>query len=168
MNNKDRLSNEILKRELFFKLLKRSFLVASFMFAVILPSQTQANEFGNTETKIEQQSRNIITGVVTDQSNNPVPGVTVQVVGKDGGVITDVDGKYSIEAEPNNQLRFQFLGMKTVTISVGNLTTHNITMMEDIELLDEVTVTAFATQKKESVVSSIETINPKELKMSIK
>lgn len=112
-----------------------------------------------------QQTKKTISGTVTDTEKEPLPGVTVQVVGVQGGVITDADGHYTIEALPSNQLRFQYVGMKPVTISVGNLTTVNVTMTEDVELLEEVTVTAFATQKRESVVSSIETINPKELKV---
>ncbi|HOA81135.1 MAG TPA: SusC/RagA family TonB-linked outer membrane protein, partial [Defluviitaleaceae bacterium] len=117
------------------------------------------------DSKNTQQIRRNITGIVTDHQNKPLPGVTVQVVGRQGGVITDADGRYTIEAAPNEELRFQFVGMKTVIIPVGDVTTHNIQMQEDVEMLEEVTVTAFATQKKESVVSSIETINPKELRV---
>jgi TonB-linked SusC/RagA family outer membrane protein len=112
-----------------------------------------------------QQTRRTITGVVTDTHGDPLPGVTVQVVGRQGGVITDADGRYLIEAAPNEELRLQFVGMKPQTISVGNLTTLNVVMVEDVELLDEVTITAFATQKKESIVSSIETISPKQLRV---
>lgn len=112
-----------------------------------------------------QQSRKRITGVVTESHGDPLPGVTVQVLGRQGGVITDAEGRYTIEAAPNEELRFQFVGMKPQTISVGNLTTLNVVMVEDVELLDEVTITAFATQKKESIVSSIETISPKQLRV---
>lgn len=112
-----------------------------------------------------QQNRRTITGTVTDKQNEPLPGVTVQVVGRQGGVITDIDGRFSIEAAPNEELRLQYVGMKPLTVTVGNSTNLNLTMQEDVELLDEVTITAFATQKKESVVSSIETISPKELRI---
>ena len=112
-----------------------------------------------------QQSRKRITGVVTESHGDPLPGVTVQVLGRQGGVITDAEGRYTIEAAPNEELRFQFVGMKPQTISVGNLTTLNVVMVEDVELLDEVTITAFVTQKKESIVSSIETISPKQLRV---
>lgn len=113
----------------------------------------------------EVQQRREVTGIVSDQNGDPLPGVTVQIVGSQGGVITDMDGRYSIQAGSNDELRFQFVGMKPQTITVGNLSTLNVTMAEDIELLDEVTITAFATQRKESVVSSIETINPRELRI---
>ncbi len=130
------------------------------LMLVITPSlQASANNID------EVQQRREVTGIVSDQNGDPLPGVTVQIVGSQGGVITDMDGRYSIQAGSNDELRFQFVGMKPQTITVGNLSTLNVTMAEDIELLDEVTITAFATQRKESVVSSIETINPRELRI---
>ena len=149
------------KRGVFYPpaFLKKAHALMLFLL-LIIPLSVEA-EIG----EVQQQSRRNITGIVTDAQKAPLPGVTVQVVGRQGGVITDADGRYSISAAANEQLRFQFVGMKSQTISVGNVTTLNITMAEDIELLEEVTITAFATQKRESVVSSIETINPKELKV---
>lgn len=140
--------------------------IALFFF---FTNHAYAYDGGFTESEIEMnvfQSGRTITGVVIDDYGDPVPGATVQIVGKQGGVITDVDGRYSIVATTGEELRFQFVGMRTVTVKVGSETTVDVTMQEDVELLDEVTVTAFSTQKRESVVSSIETINPKELKMS--
>ncbi len=112
-----------------------------------------------------QQSRRSVSGVVVDGDNNPLPGVTVQVVGREGGVITDADGAYAIQAATGDELRFQFLGLKTEVVEVGTGSIYNVQLVEDVEMLEEVTVTAFATQRRESVVSSIETINPKELKI---
>lgn len=129
------------------------------MLMLVSPLNTNANNID------EVQQRREISGVVSDQNGDPLPGVTVQIVGSQGGVITDIDGRYTIQAASSDELRFQFVGMKPQTMTVGNLSTLNVTMSEDIELLDEVTITAFATQKKESVVSSIETINPRELRI---
>ncbi|MEA5044716.1 MAG: TonB-dependent receptor [Petrimonas sp.] len=136
------------------------------LFLLSFAPYAQATSKKERPEKLEvQQPRRAITGIVTDSHGDPLPGVTVQVLGRQGGVITDADGRYSIEAAPNEELRLQFVGMKSQTISVGNLTTLNVTMAEDVELLDEVTITAFATQKKESIVSSIETISPKQLRV---
>jgi len=136
------------------------------LFLLSFAPYAQATSKKERPEKLEvQQTRRAITGIVTDSHGDPLPGVTVQVLGRQGGVITDADGRYSIEAAPNEELRLQFVGMKSQTISVGNLTTLNVTMAEDVELLDEVTITAFATQKKESIVSSIETISPKQLRV---
>ncbi|MGI6074617.1 MAG: SusC/RagA family TonB-linked outer membrane protein [Fermentimonas sp.] len=121
--------------------------------------------FSVDDIRLIQQSRRTVSGVVVDDMNEPLPGVTVQVVSRDGGVITDADGAYRIEVATGEELRFQFVGMKTQVIEVGTGSVYNVNMVPDVEMLDEVTVTAFATQKKESVVSSIETINPSELKV---
>lgn len=166
MNNTN-LPNESLKRKFFHKLWEITNKTVIFFLLSIFSVQVQAGEFEMSvnDSKNTQQIRRNITGIVTDHQNKPLPGATVQVVGREGGVITDADGRYTIEAAPNEELRFQFVGMKTVIIPVGDVTTHNIQMQEDVEMLEEVTVTAFATQKKESVVSSIETINPKELRV---
>lgn len=140
--------------------------VCLFLFFLMFAQNSMARSPENTLDVLEiQQTRRTITGIVTDSHGDPLPGVTVQVVGRQGGVITDADGRYSIQAAPNEELRLQFVGMKPQTISVGNATTLNVVMVEDVELLDEVTITAFATQKKESIVSSIETISPKQLRV---
>lgn len=125
----------------------------------------RSSNYSAVDVQSVQQNRRPISGVVVDGNNDPLPGVTVMVPSRQGGVITDVDGAYTIEAATGEELRFQFLGMKTVTIEVGSGTIYNVQLLEDVEMLDEVTVTAFATQKKESVVSSIETISPSELKV---
>ena len=140
----------------------------AIIFLVSLYSvQVQADDYRNSSESIRevQQARKTITGTVVDQNNDPLPGVTVQVVSRQGGVITDIDGQYTIEVSAGEKVRFQFVGMKPETIEIGSGSVYNIQMVEDVELLDEVMVTAFATQKKESVVSSIETINPSELKV---
>ncbi|MFA7584454.1 MAG: carboxypeptidase-like regulatory domain-containing protein, partial [Proteiniphilum sp.] len=143
-----------------FKLKKTLHAALLFFFlALALPG------WASLENAEVQQSRREITGVVTDTQGEPLPGVTVQVVGRQGGVITDADGNYSIQAATGEEVRFQYVGMRALTSKVGTGSVMNVVMQEDVELLDEVTITAFATQKKESVVSSIETINPKELRV---
>lgn len=139
-------------------------LVLIFVYSDKLYSEEYTDNRANNIYKV-QQTQKTVKGKVTDTKGEPLPGVTVQITGRQGGVITDVDGNFTIEVESNDQLRFQYVGMKPITIVVDDKSVLNIKMEEDVEILDEVTVTAFATQKKESVVSSIETINPKELKV---
>lgn len=106
-----------------------------------------------------------VTGTVLDEKEVPLPGVTITVVGSTRGVITDMDGFYSIEAKSTDQLLFSFVGLESQTISIGSKRVLNVTLAEKIDELDEVTVVAFATQKKESIIGSITTINPNELKV---
>jgi TonB-linked SusC/RagA family outer membrane protein len=114
---------------------------------------------------IHNQSRKVVKGVVRDVGGESLPGASVQVKGSTRGVSTDVDGSYSIEVGNDESLVFSFLGMISQTIEVGDRKEINVELKEQAGLLDEVTVVAFAKQKKESVVASITTVNPSDLKI---
>ena len=117
------------------------------------------------ENKSGQQQRPV-SGKVTDTSGLPMPGVTIAIKGTTQGTITDVDGKYSISVQGNNNvLIFSFVGMKVQEVPVGNQKTINIILSEETVGVDEVVVVAFGTQKKASMISSIETIKPADLKV---
>lgn len=107
----------------------------------------------------------IVTGLVLDEKGNPLPGVTITIAGSTKGVITDTDGNYSIEVKPTDKLTFSFIGLEPQTIDVNNQTKINVILKEKVSELEEVTIVAFGKQKKESVVASITTINPGELKV---
>jgi TonB-linked SusC/RagA family outer membrane protein len=83
-----------------------------------------------------------ITGTVSDESG-PLPGVSVLIEGTTSGTETDFDGNYSIEAESGDVLRFSFVGMTTVTRSIGASSTVNVTMVSAENTLDEVIVTGY-------------------------
>ncbi len=106
-----------------------------------------------------------VTGAAEDGTTSPLPGVTIVVAGTTRGVITDTDGTYSIEARPTDRLTFSFVGMESRTVEVGTKRVINITLKPKAEELDDVTIVAFGKQKKESVLASIETIKPDELKV---
>ena len=92
--------------------------------------------------------KQIITGVIIDAQNEPMIGVNVLVKGTTIGVVTDLDGKYSIEATVQSELVVSYVGYLTQEIRVGNQSVINITLMEDNELLDEVVVIGYGVQKK--------------------
>lgn len=106
-----------------------------------------------------------VKGIVTDAQGEPLPGVTITIVGSSKGVITDMDGIYSIEVKSTDQLTFSFVGMEDQTIPINGRSVINVTMQEKSELLDEVQVVAFGKQKKSDVIGSVTTINPSELKV---
>ena len=105
-----------------------------------------------------------VRGVIAD-SIGPLPGVTVTEKGSTKGAISDKDGRYSIETNPSATLVFSFLGMETQSVPIANRTRIDVRLTPQKNSLDEVTVVAFATQKKESVVASITTVRPSELKV---
>lgn len=134
------------------KSLKSKGLLFLFIFVWVTTFMTFAQEIA-------------VRGKVIDETNEPLPGVTITVTGSTRGVITDIDGNYSISVKPDDELQFSYVGMETQAIPVKNQTVINVILVEQSDLLDEVTVVAFAKQKKENVVGSVTTINPTELKV---
>ncbi|WP_221659667.1 SusC/RagA family TonB-linked outer membrane protein [Bacteroides salyersiae] len=111
------------------------------------------------------QSRNVILrGTIIDEAGETVPGAAIQVVGTPRGVTTDMDGTFSIEVPRGAKLEITYLGMESQTITVGDKNNLKIILKQKVDELDEVTVVAFAKQKKESVLASVSTIKPAELK----
>lgn len=106
-----------------------------------------------------------ITGKVMDEFGEPLPGVAIQVKGTPRGVITDVDGSFSIEVDDKDILLFTYLGMQDQEVPVAGKKQLSVTLKENTDELEEVTVVAFAKQKKESVLASITTVKPSELKV---
>ena len=110
------------------------------------------------------QSRTV-NGVVQDDNGEPLYGAFVVEKGTTNGVSTDIDGKFSITLTAVNPvLEFQFIGFKTQEIQVGDGQRLLLVQMEsDANLMDEVVVTAFATQKKINVTGAISAVNGNDL-----
>jgi TonB-linked SusC/RagA family outer membrane protein len=99
-----------------------------------------------------------VSGVVTDQSGTPIPGVNVLIKNSKTATQTDLDGKYSIKTSEGSTLEFSFIGNKNVTIKVGKSNTYNVVMQNNLELMDEVFVVGYGTQKKKEVTGSVSQI----------
>lgn len=113
---------------------------------------------------IKQQKT--VKGKVTEaDTGEPLPGVSIMIDQSTRGVTTDIDGTFEIKANPSDKLVFSFLGMESQTIEVGNKTFLEVALQQQSNELDEVTIVAFGKQKKESVVSSIQTVNTKDLRV---
>ncbi len=83
-----------------------------------------------------------------DEAGAPVTGATVQIQGKAGGVITDIDGNFTIEVGESDVLQITFIGLETQLVPVRGKASMKIVMKELRDELEEVTVVAFAKQKK--------------------
>ena len=115
---------------------------------------------------IAQVTTSALSGRVVDQDGFPLPGVAVSVKGKKGvGVMTDVNGNYSIRCDSEDVLVFSFVGFEPYELVAHQLDKVTVTLKEDVTALDEVRVVAFGTQKKESVIGSISAVTPQELKV---
>lgn len=116
------------------------------------------------EADVPQEKK--VSGTVTDNTGALLPGVTITVVGSTRGVITDVDGKFEMtNVKPSDKLVFSFIGMTTQVIDVADQTEFKVILSAKTEELEDVTVVAFAKQKKESVIGSITTVKPADLKI---
>ena len=98
------------------------------------------------------------TGIVTDSEKNPLPGVSIQVEGSATGTITDSDGKFSIPAEFGETLIFSHIGMEQKRIVLGDQTQLAIEMEGDAEMLGDVIITGYSTQRSKDLTSSISTV----------
>ena len=90
-----------------------------------------------------------VTGTVVDEKGESIIGATVQVEGTTNGVITDIDGKYSVRVENDKStLRFSFVGLVPVVEQVKGRRIINVVLKSDTEVLDEVVVTALGIKKE--------------------
>ena len=118
------------------------------------------------EMQQQQEPTEPIKGRVVDETGNPLPGATIVIHGTSMGVATDMDGRYTINAKPDDVLVFSFVGYKEQVIPLQGKTTMNVNLEPTTENLEEAVVVAFGTQKKESVVSAITTVDVRDLKSS--
>lgn len=114
-----------------------------------------------SETKIQLQK---ITGKVTAQDGEPLPGVNVTVQGTTIGTVTDFNGQYSIDvANSSAVLVYSFVGYVTQTVTVGNNSVLDIQLEEDVKALEEVVVVGYGVQKKSLVTGAISKVASDEL-----
>ena len=107
-------------------------------------------------------SQDSISGSVTDENNNPIPGASIVVEGTNRGVVTDFDGNYSINASTGEQLTFSSLGFSSQTVTIGNQTQINISLATAVDLLDEVVVSGYQTQQRRTLSGAIGTVDTEE------
>ena len=107
-----------------------------------------------------------ITGTVTDQeTREALPGVNILAKGTTTGTITDVEGTYTLSVPTDaNTLVFSSVGYESQEVSIGNQTTINLAMTQDVQALSEVVVVGYTQQSRMLTTSSISTVNDEEIK----
>ena len=106
-----------------------------------------------------------VQGQVMDTEGVPIPGVNIRLKGQNAGTISDLNGNYKLAGVTEDAvIEFSFIGFATLEKKVKGETLNAI-LLEDTKSLDEVEIVAFGTQKKESVIGSISTLKPAELKV---
>lgn len=104
-----------------------------------------------------------ITGKVIDNRKEPVAGASISVPGTTRGTVTNAEGLFELEVPEDATLRISYIGYKEKRIKAGSQTNLVVTLEEDTQLLDEVVVVGFGTQKKVNLTGSVATVNAADL-----
>lgn len=105
-----------------------------------------------------------ITGTVSDETGLPMPGVTVTVRGTSSGTVTDVDGKFTLEASEGQVLVFSFIGYRRVERVIGTASVVEIQMVPEESNLDEVVVIGYGTIQKKDITGSVSAITSSQIR----
>lgn len=136
--------------------------MASALFCTSLPALATSSTAG-TNLAVQQQDQKLKGQVIDATTGEPVIGVNVLVKGSTNGTITDIDGKYELNAPAGAILQISFIGYKTVEIA-ATTSEQTIKLHEDTETLDEVVVVGYGVQKKESLTGAMSTLKENRLK----
>ena len=136
--------------------------LASALFCTSLPALATSSTAG-TNLAVQQQDQKLKGQVIDATTGEPVIGVNVLVKGTTNGPITDIDGKYELNAPAGAILQISFIGYKTVEIA-ATTSEQTIKLHEDTETLDEVVVVGYGVQKKESLTGAMSTLKENRLK----
>ncbi|MGC8823478.1 MAG: SusC/RagA family TonB-linked outer membrane protein [Bacteroidales bacterium] len=101
-----------------------------------------------------------ITGTITDKNGETLPGVNVVIKGTSTGTVTDLNGKFSIKVPgPETVLVFSYVGYASQEVKVGDLTSINVTMTEEVRELDQVVVIGYGVQKKSDLTGAVASVS---------
>lgn len=143
----ENLVNFSFKRVLCSALIATAFLIGS-PNAIALPLASEA-----------EQATDVVKGKVLDVMGEPIPGASVVLKGTKSGTVTDIDGNFSISVSGNGVLVVSYIGYETQEIAFKAGSTLSITIKEDSQLLEDVVVVGYGTQKKETLSGAIAVIS---------
>ena len=145
-----------------FKLPSKRVLFSAMMVSALLAGSPQTALAGDTDGVLAVMQESVVKGKIVDAIGEPVIGASVQVKGTSTGVISDINGNFSIAAPGDAVLVISYVGYRTQEIKLNGRMNLNIKLEEDAELLDEVVVVGYGTQKKASLTSAISQIKGEE------
>ncbi len=104
-----------------------------------------------------------ITGKIVDQNGEALIGVNITKAGTTLGTITDIDGSFTMNVEEGDQLIVSYLGYKEQVITVGADSNYNLVMYQDSELIDEIVVVGYGSQKKSDITGAVSTVKGEDI-----
>ncbi len=122
---------------------------------ILVPGAEKQNTPNDNTAKTKE-----ITGTVTDTRGETLIGVNVTVLGTTTGVITNIDGKYSLKVPAGKSLKFSYVGYIAQTVKVGDKSVIDIVLEENSKALDEVVVVAYGTARKGDLTGALTTMRP--------
>ncbi|OFX39244.1 MAG: hypothetical protein A2X05_12520 [Bacteroidetes bacterium GWE2_41_25] len=115
-------------------------------------------------TSLEEPQQTVITGRIVDEAGKPMAGVNIQVEGTTIGTISDINGRYSINATTENPvIIFSFVGYDSQTVPAGGRTSIDISMVPSLSALQEVVVTGYGTQRKVDLTGSVASVSAEKI-----
>ncbi|WP_300761865.1 TonB-dependent receptor [uncultured Parabacteroides sp.] len=116
------------------------------------------------KAKVAAQDKKTVTGKIVDANGEPIIGANIVEKGTTNGTITDIDGNFTLEASDKSILIVSFIGYAPREIVVGNQRNISVKLNEDTEVLDEVVVVGYGTQKKSDVTTAVASVSSENLK----
>lgn len=121
-----------------------------------------------TSAPVVAQQKKTITGVVTDDLGEPIIGANVIEKGTTNGIITDINGKFTLDIAPGAVIQFSYIGYNTQEVKVGNQSTLAIRLVEDTQALSEVVVVGYGIQRKVTTTGAVTKLEGDEInKMTV-
>ena len=160
----DAAFSEVKLKELLGELLAQKNLEYEFRDRVIVVRQA------TVERQRQQMKKEVmLKGKVTDETGHPMPGVSVYIEHSSIGVATDIHGDYALPFQEGTKqtIVYSFIGMKTVTFNFGGKNTvHNVVLMPDDQMLQDVVVIGYGSKEKRDLTSAISSVKAGELMKS--
>lgn len=129
----------------------------------LIPAQSWGGGENFSATKSLQQHRGV-TGTVTDANGVPIIGASVKVAGTTTGAVTDLDGRFTVNASPGAVLEISYISCKPAKVTVrGGVSDYRVTLQEDNQQLNEVVVVGYGTQKKANLSGAVAQLDGKRL-----
>jgi len=116
---------------------------------------------------VNAQDKHRVTGTITGSEGEPIIGANIIIKGTSSGVISDVNGRFAIEASPSDVLVVSFIGYVTEEIAVGTRSVIDIRLSEDVQTLGEVVVVGYGTMKKSDLTGAVASVSGDALRGSV-
>ena len=134
----------------------------SALFLIMGTAMMNARGSYSPET-LEVQQRKSVTGTVVDQTGKPVIGANIKEKGTNNGTVTDAEGRFVLTVSADAVLQISYIGFLTQDVSVRNQAELNIRLTEDTQLLDEVVVVDYGTQRRSTLTGAVSVIKAEQL-----